>query len=128
MGWFTQSDCDAPVNCVLFSQKLYWLIIGTEAGIKVLDLPPHKFVQDDITCTSMKPNESAPRRTLDASPLPGASLEPTSSLDGPTTISASTRSRMVVLPRTRSDCLESHYLAKDLRAAYLTAGRPLFLQ
>ena len=62
--WFTQSDCDAPVNCVLFSQKLYWLIIGTEAGIKVLDLPPHKFVQDDITCTSMKPNESASKKPL----------------------------------------------------------------
>ena len=62
--WFTQSDCDAPVNCVLFSQKLYWLIIGTENGIKVLDLPPHKFVQDDITCTSMKPNESASKKNL----------------------------------------------------------------
>merc|ERR1712226_1785584 len=62
--WFTQCDCDAPVNCVLFSQKLYWLIIGTENGIKVLDLPPHKFVQDDITCTSMKPNESASKKNL----------------------------------------------------------------
>lgn len=23
-------DCESPVNCVLFSQKLYWLVIGTE--------------------------------------------------------------------------------------------------
>ena len=37
--FLTSSDCESPVNVVLFSQKLYWLIIGTETGIKVLDLP-----------------------------------------------------------------------------------------
>jgi len=54
--FLTQGDCDSPVNCVLFSQKLYWLIIGTEEGIKVLDLPTQEFLQD-ITEVSMKPNE-----------------------------------------------------------------------
>lgn len=43
--WLTQSECESPVNCVLFSQKLYWLIIGTEEGIKVLDLPTQRFLQ-----------------------------------------------------------------------------------
>jgi guanine nucleotide-binding protein subunit beta-2-like 1 protein len=36
--WFTTKDCDSPVNCVLFSPKLYWLIIATEKGIKILNL------------------------------------------------------------------------------------------
>merc|ERR1712226_347732 len=56
--WFTQHDCDSPVNAVLFSQRLYWLVIATQTGIKVLNLPEQKFVQDDITAVSMKPNEA----------------------------------------------------------------------
>merc|ERR1719367_397812 len=56
--WFTQHDCDSPVNCVLFSQRLYWLVIATQTGIKVLNLPEQKFIQDDITAVSMKPNEA----------------------------------------------------------------------
>jgi guanine nucleotide-binding protein subunit beta-2-like 1 protein len=44
--FLTTSDCEAPVNCVLFSQKLYWLVIGTQEGIKVLDLPSQKYLQD----------------------------------------------------------------------------------
>jgi guanine nucleotide-binding protein subunit beta-2-like 1 protein len=42
--FLTQVDCNSPVNVVLFSQKLYWLIIGTEEGIKVLDLPTHQIL------------------------------------------------------------------------------------
>ena len=44
--FLTASDCESPVNCVLFSQKLYWLVIGTQEGIKVLDLPSQKYLQD----------------------------------------------------------------------------------
>jgi len=49
-------DAESPINAVLFSQKLYWLVIGTENGIRVLDIPKQKFIQD-ITATSLKPNE-----------------------------------------------------------------------
>jgi len=54
--FLTQAECNSPVNCVLFSQKLYWLVIGTEEGIKILDLPTQVFLQD-ITEHSLKPNE-----------------------------------------------------------------------
>jgi len=62
--WFTNQDCDSPINCVLFSPKLYWLIIATEKGIKVLNLPSSKFIQDDITATSKKQNESNSKALL----------------------------------------------------------------
>jgi WD40 repeat protein len=62
--WFTKHDCDSPVNAVLFSQKLYWLVIATQSGIKVLNLPEQKFVQDEITATSMKNNESGSKKPL----------------------------------------------------------------
>merc|ERR1712167_216515 len=39
-------DYDSPVNCVLFSQKLYWVIVGCEDGIKVFDLPSSKNIQE----------------------------------------------------------------------------------
>jgi guanine nucleotide-binding protein subunit beta-2-like 1 protein len=66
--WLTSMDCDSPVNCVLFSQKLYWLIIGTESGIRVLDLPSSKILQD-ITETSMKPNEQNSKKALGCTSL-----------------------------------------------------------
>ena len=55
--WCAQMDCDSQVNCVLFSPKLYWLIIATEKGIKILHLPQSSWVQADITATSKKANE-----------------------------------------------------------------------
>lgn len=62
--WFTKQECDSPVNCVLFSERLYWLIIATETGIKVLNLPTSQFVQDDIIAYSMKANESNSKKLL----------------------------------------------------------------
>jgi guanine nucleotide-binding protein subunit beta-2-like 1 protein len=56
--FLTSSDCDSPVNVVLFSQKLYWLIIGTEEGIRVLDLPTRQFLQE-IKEVSMNTNDVA---------------------------------------------------------------------
>ena len=67
--WFTQHDCDSPVNCVLFSQRLYWLVIATQTGIKVLNLPEQKFIQDDITATSMKQNEAGSKKLLSCTSL-----------------------------------------------------------
>jgi len=66
--WLTQIDCESPVNCVLFSQKLYWLIIGTEKGIKVLDLPSSKFMKS-IEEKSMLPNETTSQKKLSCTAL-----------------------------------------------------------
>jgi guanine nucleotide-binding protein subunit beta-2-like 1 protein len=54
--FLTSYDCESPVNVVLFSQKLYWLIIGTDEGIKVLDLPSRSILQN-IQETSMNAND-----------------------------------------------------------------------
>merc|ERR1711957_669362 len=37
-------DAECAVNVVLFASKLYWLVIGTENGIRVYDLPGRKFI------------------------------------------------------------------------------------
>jgi len=37
-------DAESPVNVVLFASKVYWLVIGTEKGIRVYDLPHKKFI------------------------------------------------------------------------------------
>merc|ERR1712166_274012 len=70
--WLTSHDYDSPVNCVLFSQKLYWVIVGTEEGIKVFDLPSSKNIQE-IRETSMLPNE---RHDAEASAKEAKSIEP----------------------------------------------------
>jgi len=38
-------DAESPVNVVLFTTKYYWLVIGTDAGIKVYDLPAKRFIE-----------------------------------------------------------------------------------
>jgi guanine nucleotide-binding protein subunit beta-2-like 1 protein len=53
--YLMQKDCESPVNCVLFSQKLFWLVIGTNEGIIILDLPAQKIVQK-ITAEPLSPN------------------------------------------------------------------------
>merc|ERR1712045_879470 len=62
--WCTQQDCDSPVNAVLFSPKLYWLVIATEKGIKILNLPGQNWVQADIKATSKKQNEDRSEKNL----------------------------------------------------------------
>merc|ERR1712139_522041 len=54
--WLTSHDYDTPVNCVLFSQKLYWVIVGTEEGTKVFDLPSSRNIQE-IREVSMLKND-----------------------------------------------------------------------
>jgi len=51
------SSCDAEsaVNVVLFAPKKYWLILGTDKGIKVWDLPSKNFI-DNIVATPMEGN------------------------------------------------------------------------
>lgn len=55
--YLTQIDCESPVNVVLFSQKLYWLIIGTNQGIRVLDLPHQKLIQEIKEVSDINPND-----------------------------------------------------------------------
>jgi len=61
---YTKEDCNTPVNSVLFSQKLYWLIIATETGIKVYFLPKNKYVQEDLVAHSMIANERGSKKLL----------------------------------------------------------------
>ena len=37
-------DAESPVNVVIFASKLYWLVIGTQNGIRIYDLPNKKFI------------------------------------------------------------------------------------
>jgi guanine nucleotide-binding protein subunit beta-2-like 1 protein len=37
-------DVDSPINVVVFTTKYYWLVIGTDDGIRVYDLPNKKFI------------------------------------------------------------------------------------
>lgn len=68
-----QTEVDCPINVVLFAPKKYWLVLGTEHGIKVWDLPSKEFVVDikaspidvnqekrtsPIGCTSLAWNKS----------------------------------------------------------------------
>jgi len=68
-----QTEVDCPINCVLFAPKKYWLVLGTEKGIKVWDLPSKEFIVDikaepmvtstdkqkkPIGCTSLAWNKS----------------------------------------------------------------------
>jgi guanine nucleotide-binding protein subunit beta-2-like 1 protein len=55
--FLVQADCDSPVNVVLFSQKLYWLIIGTDEGIKVLNLPTKTYLQSITQVSDINAND-----------------------------------------------------------------------
>ncbi|TNV80077.1 hypothetical protein FGO68_gene12687 [Halteria grandinella] len=71
--FLAKQEVDCPVNVVLFAPKKYWLIVGTEQGIKILDLPSKEFIADikatpldasrekstaPIGCTSLAWNKS----------------------------------------------------------------------
>jgi guanine nucleotide-binding protein subunit beta-2-like 1 protein len=49
-----QTETDSPINCVLFAPKKYWLVLGTETGIRVWDLPSKEFVVE-IKATPIEP-------------------------------------------------------------------------
>lgn len=68
-----QKEVDCAINCVLFAPKNYWLVLGTDQGIKVWDLPSKEFIVDfkavpidanrekqtaSIACTSLAWNKS----------------------------------------------------------------------
>jgi len=49
-------DAESPVNVVLFASKLFWLVIGTEAGIRIYDLPNKAFI-DSYTASDLDGNK-----------------------------------------------------------------------
>jgi hypothetical protein len=54
--YLTHHEYDSSVNSVLFSQKLCWVIVATNEGIKVFDLKTGKNIID-IRETSLLGNE-----------------------------------------------------------------------
>ncbi len=52
----SQTDAGSPINCVLFAPKKYWLILGTDNGIKVWDLPSKEYIAE-IKATPIDPNQ-----------------------------------------------------------------------
>jgi len=58
-----QTDVGCSINAVLFAPKKYWLVLGTDAGIKVWDLPTKEFIVD-ITATSLDPNQDKMKKNI----------------------------------------------------------------
>jgi guanine nucleotide-binding protein subunit beta-2-like 1 protein len=63
-----QAEVDTAINCVLFAPKKYWLVLGTDTGIKVWDLPTKEFVVD------LKASPIEPRNEKQKKPIGCTSL------------------------------------------------------
>jgi guanine nucleotide-binding protein subunit beta-2-like 1 protein len=50
------ADVGCSINCVLFAPKKYWLVLGTDKGIRVWDLPSKEFIED-IVVAPLDPNQ-----------------------------------------------------------------------
>lgn len=59
---------DAPINIVLFAPKKYWLVIGTDKGIKVWDLPTKEFIVD-IEATPLDANHEKMKKPIGCTSL-----------------------------------------------------------
>jgi len=58
-----QTSVGCPINCVLFAPKKYWLVLGTDQGIKVWDLPSKEFIVD-LKATPLDPNQEKMKRPI----------------------------------------------------------------
>lgn len=56
-------DCDISINCVHFAPKKYWLVIGTDHGIKIWDLPSKEIVHT-ITEHSLDPSVNDSKKPI----------------------------------------------------------------
>lgn len=63
-----QTEVDAPINIVLFAPKKYWLVIGTDKGIKVWDLPTKEFIVD-IEATPLDANHEKMKKPIGCTSL-----------------------------------------------------------
>lgn len=57
------TDVGCPINCVLFAPKKYWLVLGTEKGIKVWDLPTKEFIVD-LKAEPLDPNQEKMKKPI----------------------------------------------------------------
>ena len=58
-----QTDVGCVINAVLFAPKKYWLVLGTEKGIKVWDLPSKSFIVD-LEASPLDPNQEKMKRPI----------------------------------------------------------------
>jgi guanine nucleotide-binding protein subunit beta-2-like 1 protein len=71
--FLAQTEVDCPINVVLFAPQRYWIVLGTEQGVKVWDIQSREFIADikatplgantektiaPIACTSLAWNKS----------------------------------------------------------------------
>jgi len=49
-----EADVEVPINVVLFAPQKYWVVLGTEHGIKVWDIQSRLFIAD-IKATPLDP-------------------------------------------------------------------------
>ena len=54
--FLAQTEVDSPVNVILFAPQRYWIVLGTEQGIKVWDIQSREFIAD-IKATPLDPNQ-----------------------------------------------------------------------
>jgi len=62
-------DAESPVNVVLFTTKYYWLVIGTDSGIRVYDLPGKKFIDRYEVATDSVGKKGKPPATVGCTSL-----------------------------------------------------------
>jgi len=58
-----QTEVDCPINVVAFAPKKYWLVLGTEKGIKVWDIPSRKFIHE-ITATPLEQGQETRKASI----------------------------------------------------------------
>lgn len=58
-----ECEANSPINCVLFAPKKYWLVIGTNEGIKVWDLPKKEFIVT-LQATPLNPNQEKMKKPI----------------------------------------------------------------
>lgn len=63
-----ETEVGSPINCVLFAPKKYWLVIGTEKGIKVWDLPSKEFIED-LVVTPLDSNMEKSKKSIGCTSL-----------------------------------------------------------
>lgn len=57
-----EAEVDVPINVVLFAPQKYWVVLGTDHGIKVWDIQSRLFIAD-IQATPLDPFQIAEKMT-----------------------------------------------------------------
>lgn len=62
------TEVDCPINVVLFAPKQYWLILGTDQGVKAWDLKSKEFIFD-YQPTPLDPNQEKSKKPIGCTSL-----------------------------------------------------------